>query len=76
MSVWHGPDELEVRVRNDDKVSEPLMFTFTPAVDEESELAKVRGEHDHDHNGDDDDDDRDEDDDNGKKKHKKAAKKK
>ena len=68
MSVWHGPDELEVRVRNDDKVSEPLMFTFTPAVDEESEIAKVRGEHDHDHNGDDDD--------NGEKKHKKAAKKK
>jgi hypothetical protein len=31
MSVWHGPDTVEVRVRNGDKVSEPLQFTFTAA---------------------------------------------
>ena len=42
MSVWHGPDELEVRVRNDDKISEPLMFTFEAAPDEEKELEKAR----------------------------------
>jgi len=82
MSVWHGPDELEVRVRNDDKISEPLMFTFTAAIDEEGELKKKRApghELDHDdypseHNG--DEDDEEEDDGKGGKKKKRGKHKK
>ena len=42
MSVWHGPDEVEVRVKNGEHISEPLMFTFTAAPDEEKELEKAR----------------------------------
>ena len=34
MGVWHGPDTLEVRVRNGAMVSEPLMFTFNGAAPE------------------------------------------
>jgi hypothetical protein len=36
MSVWHGPDVLEVRVRNGAMVSEPLMFTFNAAAASEA----------------------------------------
>ena len=42
MSVWHGPDEVEVRVKNGEHISEPLMFTFTAAPDQEKELEKAR----------------------------------
>ena len=42
MSVWHGPDEVEVRVKNGEHISEPLMFTFTEAPDQEKELEKAR----------------------------------
>ena len=42
MSVWHGPDEVEVRVKNGEHLSEPLMFTFTAAPDQEADLEKAR----------------------------------
>jgi hypothetical protein len=32
MSVWHGPDTVPVSVRNGDKVSNTLTFTFTAAM--------------------------------------------
>ena len=55
MAVWHGPDEVEVRVKNGEHISEPLMFTFTAAPDQEADLEKARqakrdrGQHVHEH---------------------------
>ena len=44
MSVWHGPDEVEVRVKNGEHVSEPLMFTFTDPEEDEAKLKKRRAD--------------------------------